>query len=69
MAIPDYETLILPTLQFAADKNEHSSHETIEYLANRYPRFRKTGQGDDGLPQQRYICQSAPGHSIIKVGK
>lgn len=36
MAIPDYETLMLPTLLFAADKNEHSYRETIEHLANNY---------------------------------
>lgn len=36
MAIPDYETLMLPMLQFAADKNEHSYRETIEYVGNKY---------------------------------
>jgi restriction system protein len=36
MAIPDFETLMLPALQFAADKNEHSYRETIEHLANEY---------------------------------
>jgi restriction system protein len=36
MAIPDFETLMLPTLQFAADENEHSYRETIEHLANWY---------------------------------
>lgn len=36
MTIPTYETLMLPTLQFAADKNEHSYRETIEHLANKY---------------------------------
>ena len=36
MPIPDFETFMLPTLQFAADKNEHSIRETIEYLGNKY---------------------------------
>jgi restriction system protein len=36
MAIPDFETLMLPTLQFAGDRNEHSFRETIEYLGNKY---------------------------------
>jgi restriction system protein len=36
MAIPDYETLMLPTLQFAADKNEHSFRETIDFLAQKF---------------------------------
>lgn len=36
MAIPDFETLMLPTLLFAAYKNEHSYRETIKYLANEF---------------------------------
>jgi restriction system protein len=36
MPIPDFESLMLPTLEFAADRNEHSIRETIEYLANKY---------------------------------
>ena len=36
MAIPDYETLMPPTLQFAADENEHSFRETIDFLAQKF---------------------------------
>ena len=36
MTIPDFETLMLPTLQFAADRNEHSFRETIEYFTNKF---------------------------------
>lgn len=32
MAIPDYQSLMLPLLQFLSDKNEHSIRETIEHL-------------------------------------
>ncbi|OGJ92046.1 MAG: restriction endonuclease [Candidatus Raymondbacteria bacterium RifOxyA12_full_50_37] len=32
MAIPDYQSIMLPLLQFLADKKEHSLRETIEHL-------------------------------------
>ena len=33
MPIPDYETIMLPLLKFAADSNEHSAKEAIESLS------------------------------------
>jgi restriction system protein len=36
MAIPDYQTVMLPLLRFAADKQEHSTREAIEELANHF---------------------------------
>jgi len=36
MAIPDYQTLMLPILKFTGDKREHSSWETIDNLANQF---------------------------------
>ncbi|MCP9465295.1 MAG: restriction endonuclease [Nitrospira sp.] len=33
MAIPDYQSIMLPLLQFAADEQEHSLREAIESLA------------------------------------
>jgi len=33
MAIPDYQTIMLPLLRFVGDKNEHSLRETIDHLA------------------------------------
>ncbi len=33
MAIPDYQTLMLPLLEFAADRQEHSLREAIDGLA------------------------------------
>lgn len=36
MAIPDYQTIMLPLLKFAGDEKEHSTRESIEYLANEY---------------------------------
>lgn len=33
MAIPDYQSIMLPLLKFAGDSREHSLRETIEYLA------------------------------------
>jgi restriction system protein len=36
MAIPDFETFMLPTLNYAADKQEHSVRETIDYLARKF---------------------------------
>ncbi len=32
MAIPDYQSLMLPVLRFLEDKNEHSLRETIDAL-------------------------------------
>ncbi len=36
MAIPDYQSIMLPLLQFARDKKEHSLRETIEALAGEF---------------------------------
>ena len=36
MAIPDYQTIMLPLLKFAEDKMEHSTRESIEYLASQF---------------------------------
>lgn len=36
MAIPDYQTIMLPLLKFAADDNEHSIHEAIKVLADQF---------------------------------
>lgn len=34
MAIPDFQTIMLPLVQFASDDKEHSLREAIDYLAN-----------------------------------
>lgn len=36
MSIPDFQTLMLPLLQFTGDKQEHSFKEAIPYLANQF---------------------------------
>jgi restriction system protein len=36
MAIPDYQTLMLPVLKFASDDNEHTIHETVKFLADQF---------------------------------
>ncbi|BAU66011.1 mrr restriction system protein [Stanieria sp. NIES-3757] len=36
MPIPDYQTIMLPLLKFAGDKQEHSLQEAISYLANQF---------------------------------
>jgi len=36
VAIPDYQSVMLPLLQFAGDKQEHSLRETIDALADHY---------------------------------
>lgn len=36
MTLPDYQTLMLPLLEFVADKREHSVKEAISHLANRF---------------------------------
>lgn len=36
MPIPDYQTLMLPVLQFAADRDEHSVRDAIEVLARQF---------------------------------
>lgn len=36
MAVPDYQSIMLPLLQFAGDKQEHSLRETIEALADHF---------------------------------
>ncbi|MDD5289379.1 MAG: restriction endonuclease [Dehalococcoidales bacterium] len=36
MAIPDYQTIMLPLLKIAADKKEHSKQEAVTVLANQF---------------------------------
>jgi len=36
MAIPDYQSIMLPLLKFIGDGNEHSMRETIEYLGKEF---------------------------------
>jgi restriction system protein len=36
MAIPDYQTIMLPLLKFASDEKEHSIHEAIKLLADQF---------------------------------
>ena len=36
MAIPDYQSIMLPLLQFAADQQEHALRETIDALAEQF---------------------------------
>lgn len=33
MTIPDYQTIMLPLLEFAGDQEEHSRHEAIEHIS------------------------------------
>jgi len=34
LAIPDYETIMLPLLKFLDDQKEHSTHDAIDHLSN-----------------------------------
>jgi restriction system protein len=36
MPIPDYQTLMLPLLKFAADQKEHTVHEAVKFLSNQF---------------------------------
>lgn len=36
MAIPDYQSIMLPLLQFSGDKKEHSFREAVEVLAKKF---------------------------------
>ncbi len=36
MAIPDYQSIMLPLRRFAADGNEHSLREAIEGLSDKF---------------------------------
>ena len=36
MPIPEYQTIMLPLLEFAGDKQEHSLREAISFLANKF---------------------------------
>src|SRR5438045_5256673 len=33
MAVPDFQSIMLPLLQYAADGREHSIYEAVDYLA------------------------------------
>ena len=34
MAIPDFQTIMLPFLKFAGDGKEHAKHEVVDKLAD-----------------------------------
>ena len=36
MPIPDFQTIMLPLLEFLSDKKEHSLREAIEFLAEKF---------------------------------
>ncbi|HLX56438.1 MAG TPA: restriction endonuclease [Ktedonobacteraceae bacterium] len=36
MSIPDFQSLMLPLMQFAVDRNEHASREAADYLARSF---------------------------------
>ncbi|WP_460924606.1 winged helix-turn-helix domain-containing protein, partial [Pontibacter brevis] len=36
MAIPDYQTLMLPLLTFAGDKKEHATRDAVNYLSDAF---------------------------------
>lgn len=36
MAIPDFQTIMLPLLKFCADSFEHTRKDTIDYLAREF---------------------------------
>jgi restriction system protein len=36
MAIPDYQSIMLPLLEFSGDQKEHSLRETIEFLSSEF---------------------------------
>jgi len=36
MAIPDYQTLMLPLLKFASDRKEHTIHEAVKFLSRQF---------------------------------
>lgn len=45
MAIPDYQSTMLPLLEFCADGNEHTLHEAVDFLADQFkltPQEKKT---------------------------
>jgi restriction system protein len=56
MAIPDYESLMLPLLQFASDGKEHQAREATEFLSNK---FRLTEQ------ERKELLPSRTGRVIV----
>jgi restriction system protein len=36
MAIPDFQSIMLPLLQFSSDGKEHSVNEAVEWLAQHF---------------------------------
>ena len=60
MAIPDYQTVMLPLLKLAGDKKEHSIRETIDYIADLFKLTEK--ERKDVLPSGRsYIIDNRVG--------
>lgn len=68
MAIPHFQQIMLPLLQFAGDKKEHSIGEAIEYIAD----FFKTTAEErkELLPSgQQYIIDNRTGWSRTYLKK
>lgn len=60
MAIPDYQTIMLPLLKIAEDKQEHSIREAIDYIANLFELSEQ--ERKEVLPSgQQYIIDNRVG--------
>lgn len=60
MAIPDYQTIMLPVLKFAGDKKEHSIREAIDHIADLFKLTEE--QRKEVLPSGRsYIIDNRVG--------
>ncbi|MEK7528213.1 MAG: restriction endonuclease [Patescibacteria group bacterium] len=68
MAIPDFQSIMLPLLQFAGDKKEHSIGEAISYIADF---FKSTGEErKELLPSgQQYVIDNRTGWSRTYLKK
>ena len=68
MAIPDYQTIMLPFLEFLSDKREHSIGEVVDALSGQFNLSLEERQQLLGSGQQTVIRNRAgwPGRTSRK---
>ena len=56
MAIPDFQSIMLPLLQFASDGREHSMEEAVKAVANVLRLSDQSGTNSIQAGRSTHIC-------------
>ena len=64
MAVPDFQTLMLPVLKLASDDQVHATNETIKELAAEFHGLWNKGKDDASL---RFIVAAEPDRTLARL--